>query len=44
MIIAKHKSYGGTVAVYYCNSNYLIKKFNGKVPLMYCGFYLEVGE
>lgn len=42
MIISKRKSYGDTTVVYYCNSELLIKKYNGNVPLMYCGFYLEV--
>lgn len=42
MIVSKRKSYGGTTIVYYCNSDLLIKKYNGNVPLFYCGFYIEV--
>ena len=42
MIIAKRKSYGNTVAVYYCNSDFLIKKYDCKVPLMYCGMFIDV--
>lgn len=41
MIIQKRKSYGNTVAVYYCTSEFLIKKYKGEVPLIYCGMYIE---
>lgn len=44
MIIHKRKSYGNTTIVYYCNSEFLIENYKGEVPLMYCGFYIEVAN
>lgn len=42
MFVFKRKSYGDTVAVHYCTSEILIKKFGVDLPLMYCGMYIEV--
>lgn len=41
MIINKVNGYGNTVRIYYCTSDFLIKKYNGDVPLMYCGSYTQ---
>lgn len=39
-VIATHKSYGGTLVVYYC-SKHKVELYGGaeKVPLEVCGFY-----
>ena len=42
MIIAVKKSYGNTYRVYTCSSEFLISKYKGDVPLMYCGSYTSV--